>query len=77
MDNFAKEYPSCEYCKDEFDAVKGADAVVICTEWNLYRNLDLERVKGLMNGNVILDTRNLLDRDEVKDMGFVYQGVGR
>ena len=77
MDNFAKEYPQCEYCKDEFDAVKEADAIVICTEWNLYRNLDLERVKGLMNGNVILDTRNLLDRDEVKALGFAYQGVGR
>jgi UDPglucose 6-dehydrogenase len=77
IDSFAKEYPQCEYCKDEFDAVKGAYAVVICTEWNLYRNLDLERVKGLMKGNVILDTRNLLDRDEVIALGFVYQGVGR
>ena len=77
MENFSKEYDEVLYCASEFDAVKGADAVIIMTEWNLYRNIDMERVKKLMKGNIILDTRNVLDMERVKEMGFLYQGVGR
>jgi UDPglucose 6-dehydrogenase len=73
MENFAQEYEEVLYC----DAVKGADAVVIMTEWNIYRNIDTERLKKLMAGRIILDARNVLDAERVKEAGFLYQGVGR
>ena len=66
-----------EYLDSEFDAIAGAHATVILTEWNEYRNLDLERTKKLMTGNIILDTRNVLDPERAKSLGFVYSGVGR
>ena len=77
MDNFSKLYPQIQYCQSEFDALKEADALVLVTEWNEYRNLNLEKAKTLMRGNIILDTRNLLDSGLVKLNGFDYEGVGR
>lgn len=68
---------SVEYFSDEYKAVEKADAIVIVTEWNEYRNLDLEKVKHLMKGNVIVDTRNVLDPAKAKALGFKYEGVGR
>jgi UDPglucose 6-dehydrogenase len=50
---------------------------MILTEWNQYRSLDLEMTKKLMKGNIILDTRNLIDMEKAKKMGFVCEGVGR
>ncbi len=67
---------SIDYCENEFDAVKDADMMLILTEWNEYRNIDLERIKSLMNGNVIYDTRNILDKEAVEDMGFIYHCRG-
>ena len=77
MENFTNELEEVLYCNSEFDAVKGADAVVVLTEWNIYRNIDLKRIKKLMHGNIILDTRNVLDVERVREYGFVYEGVGR
>jgi len=77
MENFSKVYPQIQYCHSEFDALKGADALVLVTEWNEYRNLNLDKAKDLMNGSIILDTRNLLDYDLVIERGFTYDGVGR
>ncbi|MBI9102598.1 MAG: UDP-glucose/GDP-mannose dehydrogenase family protein [Spirochaetales bacterium] len=77
MDNFEKEFPHVLYCNTAYDACKNADVLIIATEWNEYRGLDLERVSELMNEKVILDTRNLLDVAYVKKSGFKYQGVGR
>ena len=77
MDNFAEIYPDIMYCHTAYDAVKGADAVMIITEWNEYRGLDLKKVKESMPGNILIDTRNLLEPELVKEAGFVYEGVGR
>ncbi len=65
------------YCDYEFEAIKDADALIIVTEWNEYRNLDLKKAKKLMNGDIIVDTRNVLNKDIAKKLGFNYQGVGR
>jgi len=77
MDNFAKVFPDIMYCDTAYDAVKKADAVMIITEWNEYRGLDLTKVKSSMTGNIFIDTRNLLDVVDVKNHGFIYEGVGR
>jgi nucleotide sugar dehydrogenase len=78
MENAKKIFGAqIEYAANEYETVKNADAVIILTEWNEYRSLDLKRVKQVMKGNVILDTRNLLEPSEVRTMGFIYEGVGR
>ncbi len=60
-----------------YEAVAGADVVVIITEWDQFRALDLERVKTLMRAPVIVDLRNIYRPDEMRRMGFKYAGVGR
>ena len=65
------------YAADAYDAVVGADAVVIMTEWNEFRSLDLSRLSMLMAGRVIVDTRNILDRSQVRSLGFDYFCTGR
>jgi UDPglucose 6-dehydrogenase len=77
MENFRVEFPDITYCASEFEAAGQADALIICTEWNEYRNLDLERIAKAMRGKVLLDTRNLLEREAAEALGFHYQGVGR
>ncbi len=66
-----------KYFENEFDAVKDADLLIILTEWNEYRNIDINRIKKLMNGNIIIDTRNILDGKELEKMGFKYIATGR
>ena len=65
------------YFEDEYTALKGADALVLMTEWNQYRNLDLDRVKSLLKRPVFFDLRNVYTREDVEDKGFVYFGVGK
>ena len=77
MDNFSKIFPDIMYCHTAYDAVKNADAMIILTEWNEYRGLDLSEIKSRMRGNILLDTRNLLEPEIVKEIGFIYEGVGR
>jgi UDPglucose 6-dehydrogenase len=65
------------YCNDVYEAVAGADAVVLMTEWNEYRGLDLARMRELMRGNVFIDLRNVYERAQVSECGFEYTCVGR
>ena len=66
-----------EYFDNLYDAVKNVDGIVIITEWNEFRSLDLQKIKKIMKGNIILDTRNILDMDELSSLGFVYDNIGR
>jgi UDPglucose 6-dehydrogenase len=63
--------------KNEYEAVKGADALVVATEWNEYRSPDLTRVKELMRGRAVFDGRNALVPEAVADAGLIYRGMGR
>jgi len=65
------------YCADAYDACAGADAVVIITEWNQFRNLDLERIKGLLKVPIFFDLRNIYDPEKMRGAGFIYYCVGR
>ncbi len=65
------------YGQDAFEAVRGADGLILATEWNEYRNIDLGKVKLLMRDDCLLDSRNLLDPERARAVGFRYQGVGR
>jgi UDPglucose 6-dehydrogenase len=66
-----------EMCDSALDAVEGADAAVIVTEWPEFGELDLSEVKRRMANPVIVDGRNMLEADAVKRAGFVYEGIGR
>jgi UDPglucose 6-dehydrogenase len=78
MDNARQLLPEgVTYCEDAYDAAKGAEALVIATEWNEFRLLDLERVKKSLAQPVIIDLRNLYDPAKMKDRGFVYTSMGR
>jgi len=66
-----------EYATDEYDALKGADALVIVTEWNQFRALDMEKVKELLNAPKIADLRNIYEPADMRALGFEYIGVGR
>ena len=69
--------PGLTYCDDMYGAAKGADAVVIVTEWDAFRALDFAKLKGLMAAPVLVDLRNVYRRDEVEGLGFAYTAVGR
>jgi len=65
------------YFDDVYVAAKGADALVVMTEWNEFRALDLTRIKKIMKSAIILDTRNIINMAELSKLGFVYDNVGR
>ena len=66
-----------EYFNSPYDAVENADAVVIVTEWDEFRALDLKKVKDRLQDNVLVDLRNIYNRREVEMLGIKYIGVGK
>ncbi|SDA22675.1 UDP-glucose dehydrogenase [Sphingomonas sp. NFR15] len=66
-----------EYCGNAYQTMEGSDALVIVTEWDAFRALDLERVKSLLARPILVDLRNIYPRDMVEAAGFTYTGVGR
>ena len=65
------------YFDNLYDAVNNVDGVVVMTEWNEFRSLDLKKIKSKMSGNIFLDTRNIISMNELSSIGFVYDNVGR
>jgi UDPglucose 6-dehydrogenase len=76
-ENTRKILPDLTYCQDEYETAQGSDALVIATEWNQFRNLDLTKIKKLLKSPILLDLRNLYEPAQVKELGFIYEGVGR
>jgi UDPglucose 6-dehydrogenase len=72
-----KHLPKIEYAEDEYAAATGADALVIITEWNQFRALDMERIHKLMRTPNIADLRNIYEPADMRELGFNYVGVGR
>tara|TARA_R110000787_G_scaffold109035_1_gene217509 strand:+ start:16451 stop:17749 length:1299 start_codon:yes stop_codon:yes gene_type:complete len=78
MPNIEKQFgDTLNYCKSMYEALEDADALVICTEWSIFRTPDFQKVKELLNQNVIFDGRNLYDLEEVKREGISYISIGR
>jgi UDPglucose 6-dehydrogenase len=69
--------PSVDWCESPLKAAEGADAVVVLTEWNEFRALDLKALRAAMSGNVLVDLRNVYSRRSAAEAGFVYRGIGR
>lgn len=78
MNNVKKELGNkIEFGNDHYEVLKGADALVICTEWSVFRTPDFEQMKKLMKGKLIFDGRNLYSKEQMKEAGFTYSSIGR
>lgn len=71
------EMPELEIAPDPYEAATGSDCLVLCSEWEQFRSLDLARIKGLMNYPVLVDGRNFFDPQEMRAAGFTYYPTGR
>ena len=76
-ESMEKIFNDIHYSDNVYDAIDGVDALVIMTEWNEFRALDLNRIKKSMRNNYVLDTRNVMNMKELSDLGFVYDNIGR
>lgn len=78
MPNIEKQFgKKLNYSESMYNALEDADALVICTEWSVFRTPDFDKVKNLLNQNIIFDGRNLYETEEIKKEGFLYYSIGR
>lgn len=77
MPNAARMLPGLKLATDAYDLATGVDALLVCTEWNEFKQLDLDRVKSVMARPVIIDGRNIYDPYKMGAIGFTYRAVGR
>ncbi len=78
MENVKKELgDSVSYASNQYEAVKGADALLIITEWSVFRNLDYPKLEAGLKEKVIFDGRNLYELEEIEEHGFYYNSIGR
>ena len=77
MDKAREVLSGVEYCPDLWSAVVSADAIVIATEWNEFRTMNLNRLKDSMRGNLIVDLKNIYEPEAMQELGFEHVGVGR
>lgn len=78
MENVQKQKAyKIDYTDDQYAALEGADALLICTEWSAFRNPDFDRISSTLKNKVIFDGRNLYDLDKMKELGYFYKSIGR
>ncbi|MCB2226318.1 MAG: UDP-glucose/GDP-mannose dehydrogenase family protein [Desulfarculaceae bacterium] len=77
LEEAGKMMPGLVACENAYQTAEQADCLVLMTEWNQFRNLDWERLAGLMHDKVVVDLRNVYSPDKVRDKGFTYYSVGR
>jgi UDPglucose 6-dehydrogenase len=77
MDEAKKLIPELVYCRDAYQTMEGADALILLTEWNEFRGLDLGRVRDLLASPLVIDLRNIYQPQEMTDAGFSYLSIGR
>ncbi len=78
MENMQKVFPAqITYAHDMYESLKDADALVVATEWNVFRSPDFDQMRSLMRGHVIFDGRNLYSKEEMQEQRFYYESIGR
>ncbi|MBN2781271.1 MAG: UDP-glucose/GDP-mannose dehydrogenase family protein [Candidatus Marinimicrobia bacterium] len=77
MQDFKRDFPHLNYKNNAYEAIDGADALILMTEWNEFRSLDLKRVRSLLKSPVFIDTRNIYDPRDMKEKGFIFVCTGR
>ena len=71
------QMPQLEMCADPYAMAEGCEALIVCTEWNEFRHLDLERIRRVMSRPIVVDGRNIYEPEEMAALGFEYRGMGR
>lgn len=77
MEEMRKHFPEITYVPSSVDALKGADAMIILTEWNEFRNMNLSKIKSIMRRPIMIDARNIYEPEKVIKAGFKYDCIGR
>ena len=77
METAAKLMPKVTYCDDAYEVANGSHALILVTEWDEFKELDMRKMSSLMSYPVFVDSRNLYDPEEMAQAGFVYEGIGR
>jgi UDPglucose 6-dehydrogenase len=77
MEEAKKHFTNIDFASDAYSAMQGTDAVIILTEWNEFRGLDLKRIKSLLRTPLIIDLRNIYTVQEIEKHGFTYHSIGR
>ncbi len=77
MEAARAELPGVTFARNEYEAAEGADVLIVVTEWNQFRQLDLRRVKDLLRRPVLVDLRNVYEPSDMRQLGFIYRCVGR
>lgn len=76
MEKVKQLFPSVRYCRDPYELADGAEALMIATEWDSFKQLDWAKIRDRMQRPLVLDGRNLLDREQMRQLGFEYHGIG-
>jgi UDPglucose 6-dehydrogenase len=69
--------PEVTYCEDAYEAADGSDALIVVTDWNEFKHLDMARIKASMSQPVLIDGRNIYEPAKMQQLGFTYRGIGR
>ena len=77
MEKAQEELEDIEYCSDPYEVARESEALIIMTEWNEFKEMDLDRLKQLLHQPIVIDGRNIYDPARMKEMGFIYQSIGR
>jgi UDPglucose 6-dehydrogenase len=77
MSKMKKILPEVQYCRDAYEAAEGADALVLITEWSEFKELDMDKLKKVLNNPVVIDGRNIYEVNKMKEAGFKYYSIGR
>jgi UDPglucose 6-dehydrogenase len=77
MDAAAKLLPAITYCADAYEAATGSDALILVTDWEEFRSLDMRKLGASMNSPIMIDGRNICEPEEMAQAGFIYEGIGR
>ncbi len=77
MENASRLIKDVEFCENEYDTAEGSDSIVILTEWNQFRKLELKRIYDLMKSPVLIDLRNVYEPEDMRERGFKYCCIGR
>jgi len=77
MDNARRVLEGVIFCQDAYEVARGSEALVVVTDWNEFKHLSMQTIKDVMRRPVVIDGRNIYGVDEMRELGFVYRGIGR
>jgi UDPglucose 6-dehydrogenase len=77
IENAKNVLKNVKFFENPYETIRDCDALIVATEWNEFRNLDMRAVKILLKQPIVIDGRNIYDPKEMRDIGFTYMGIGR